>query len=118
MKRSRGVTATDGSGRPRPPLSTGGREVKVRVMLRLRRARVDDGAAILAAHTAAIRVTCRTHYDDADIEAWVGRLGPDVYGTEVERRDVLVAEEGARVLGFGALDAERAQVRAVYVHPD
>jgi putative acetyltransferase len=98
-------------------LSTHEREVKVRVMPRIRRARREDGAAIYEAHAAAIRVTCRSHYADADIEAWAGRLGPESYGEDIERRDILVAEEVGRVLGFGVLDAEESQVRAVYVHP-
>jgi putative acetyltransferase len=84
----------------------------------IRRARADDGAAIVAAHAAAIRRTCRSHYAREDIEAWAGRLGPDTYAADVARRDVLVAEAGGRLAGFGILDAERAEVRAVYVHPD
>jgi len=87
-------------------------------MSRIRRARREDGAASYAAHAAAIRVTCRNHYADADIEAWAGRLGPESYGEDVERRDILVAEESGRVLGFGVFDAEESQVRAVYVHPE
>jgi len=86
-------------------------------MLRLRRARPEDGAAIHTVHAAAIRVGCRAHYAPDEIEAWAGRLGPWSYTADVGRLDVLVAEETLRVVGFGALDADAAEVSAVYVDP-
>jgi putative acetyltransferase len=87
-------------------------------MVRIRRARVADRPGILVAHTGAIRVTCRTHYAADEIEAWAGRLTAASYDDPIARRDVLVAEADGRVLGFGELDVEAAEVRAVYVHPD
>jgi putative acetyltransferase len=87
-------------------------------MLRIRRARAGDEPGILAAHTAAIRVTCRRHYSADEIEAWAGRLTLTSYDDALARRDALVVEEVGRVRGFGVLDAEAAEVRAVYVHPE
>jgi putative acetyltransferase len=87
-------------------------------MLRLRRASTEDGAAIQAAHAAAIRVTCRGHYPAADIEAWADRLTPRSYDESIARRDVVVAEEEGGIAGFGVLGVEQCEVRAVYVHPD
>jgi putative acetyltransferase len=87
-------------------------------MVRLRRARPEDADDILVAHRAAVRVTCATHYSPDDIEAWVGRLSVASYRDAMARRDVLVPEDGGRVLGFGMLDCELAEVRAVYIHPE
>lgn len=87
-------------------------------MARIRRARADDRPGILAAHVAAIRVTCRTHYADADIEAWAGRRTEESYDESLAGRDALVAEHDGRILGFGVLDAEAAELVALYVHPD
>jgi putative acetyltransferase len=87
-------------------------------MLRIRRARAGDEPGILAAHTAAIRVTCRSHYSADDVELWAGRLTVESYDDAMTRRDALVVEEDGRVLGFGVLDVEGAELRAVYVHPD
>jgi putative acetyltransferase len=87
-------------------------------MFRIRRATDQDGAGIYAAHAAAVRVTCRSHYGPEDVESWANRLRPWAYRDDLERRDVVVAEDGERVLGFGVLDAEGAQIRAVYVHPE
>jgi putative acetyltransferase len=90
----------------------------VGAMPRVRRARAGDGPGILTAHTAAIRVTCRSHYDDDQIEAWAGRLSATSYDDDLAGRETLVAEEHGRVLGFGVLDVAAAEVRAVYVDPD
>jgi putative acetyltransferase len=87
-------------------------------MQRLRRASTDDGAAIQSAHAASIRVTCRSHYPAADVEAWAGRLTPRSYDESIARRDVLVAEDDGRIVGFGVLGPAQCEVRAVYVHPD
>jgi putative acetyltransferase len=87
-------------------------------MVRIRRARVVDRPGILAAHAGAIRVTCRSHYADADVEAWAGRLTPESYDESIAIRDTLVADRDGRLLGFGELDVAATEVRAVYVHPD
>ncbi len=87
-------------------------------MLRVRRARSGDEPGILAAHTAAIRVLCRSHYSPDEIELWAGRLTEASYEDALTKHDGLVVEEDGRVLGFGVLDVEGAEVRAVYVHPD
>jgi putative acetyltransferase len=86
--------------------------------MRIRRARIADGAGILAAHEAAIRAGCCEHYAADEIEAWVRRLAPGTYAAEAAVGDVLVAEIQERVVGFGALDGARGQLRALYAHPD
>jgi putative acetyltransferase len=84
----------------------------------IRRARSDDGAEICTAHSAAIRITCRSHYAPDEIEAWAGRLAPESYAPDIRERDVLVAEAAGHVVGVGVLDRARSEVRALYVHPD
>jgi putative acetyltransferase len=85
----------------------------MRAMVELRRARAEDDAAIRAVHASAVRVTCRSHYDVAQVEAWALRFEPDRAGG-----DVLVATDDGRIVGFAALAVETEEVRAVYVHPD
>jgi predicted N-acetyltransferase YhbS len=87
-------------------------------VVRIRRARPDDGPGIHVVHTSAIRETCRSHYAPDAIAVWAGRVTPESYGEDLERRDVFVADDDGRVLGFGVLDAGESTVRAVYVHPD
>ncbi len=90
----------------------------VGTMLRIRRARPDDGPGIHDAHAAAILGTCRSHYAAEEVAVWAARLTPASYAEDVVQRDVFVAEDGARIVGFGVLDANDRSVRAVYVHPD
>ena len=84
-------------------------------------------AAIREVHVAAIRGLAATHYDVDQIDAW-GDLAAADYSIPAEGAHVVVAEapvegqepadaDGA-VVGFGALDLESGEVRAVYVHPD
>ena len=86
-------------------------------MLCIRRARHDDTAALRDLHMAAVRVTSASHYAADDVEAWVARIATSNYDDDLACRDVVVAEAGGCVVGLGVLDVERAEVRAVYVHP-
>jgi len=85
--------------------------------MHVRRARAEDGHGIHVAHTAAIRETCRTHYEPAEIEVWAARTTPRNYDDDMAARDVVVGELDGRIVGFGVLDVHDAEVRAVYVHP-
>jgi putative acetyltransferase len=87
-------------------------------MHRMRRAERADAAAMHAVHAAAVRTGCRGHYRDEDVEAWATRATAAGWDDDVARRDVAVAEDGRRVLGFGVLDPDLAELRALYVHPD
>ena len=86
-------------------------------MPRIRRAGPDDGPAIEAIHAAAVRAGYRQHYPPADVHAWIAGMATWRVGIDPGRRDVLLAEEGERVVGFAALDAAAGDVTAVYVDP-
>jgi predicted N-acetyltransferase YhbS len=86
-------------------------------MRRLRRARAADGGGLHAVHTAAVRVTCRGHYADDEIDAWAARLAPASHADDVARRDVIVCEDDGRLVGFAVLDPDLGELRACYVHP-
>ena len=84
----------------------------------LRRAKQEDGEAIWHVHTQAIREIAKSHYTQAQVEAWAGRLTPQSYRKSIESRDLFVAEdtEGS-IMGFGQLNQQIGEVEAVYVHP-
>jgi putative acetyltransferase len=86
-------------------------------MSRIRRAGPDDGPAIEAVHAAAVRAGYRECYAPEDVDAWIDGMAMWRVGVDPARRDVLVAEEGDRVVGFAALDAAAGEVTAVYVDP-
>jgi putative acetyltransferase len=87
-------------------------------MFRIRPADAVDLIGIHAAHTAAIRVSCRTHYAPDELEAWVGRTTPESYAADVARGELFVAEGDAGIVGFAVVVCEAREVRAIYVHPD
>ncbi|MGH7894078.1 MAG: GNAT family N-acetyltransferase [Candidatus Binatia bacterium] len=86
-------------------------------MIRVRRAAPRDGPAIHATHTAAVLVTCGSHYAAEEVALWARRVTAASYTEDLVRRDVFVAEEAGRVVGFGVLDTPDEEVRAIYVHP-
>lgn len=77
-----------------------------------------DLHAIWHVHTRAIATTCRSHYADAVIAAWVERLKPESYRSVLKRAMVFLAEDESGVVGFGQIDLAAAEVQAVYVLPD
>lgn len=101
----------------------------------VREASPDDVAAIRAVHAASIQGLAASHYDADQIESW-SDVDADDYALPAEGFHVVVAEEdgvggegaegeqdgaegageGGSIAGFGALDLESGEVRAVYVH--
>jgi putative acetyltransferase len=88
----------------------------VEAVLHIRRAREGDVAAMADVHRAAIR-TMTSHYADAHVAAWAASIAPAGYMDDLRSRDVLVAAEDRRIVGFGVLDVEVGLVRALYVEP-
>ncbi len=84
----------------------------------IRRACEADLAGICEAHTRAIRATCAASYAPAEIDAWAGRLHPGIHREAIAAHEFFVAVDGARVLGFGQLDAATGEIVGCYVHPD
>jgi putative acetyltransferase len=78
----------------------------------------DDATAIWRVHSAAIRETCAGHYPPGVIAAWVERLKPESYRGVLRRGGVVIAEDNARVVGFGQIDLPNGEIQAVYVSPD
>jgi putative acetyltransferase len=88
-------------------------------MLRIRRARLADAAALARVHRATVRGLARGAYTERQISLWT-RLGPLYYawalgaGGEI----AFVAERGGRVLRFAAhLERRRAEVTELYERP-
>jgi putative acetyltransferase len=92
----------------------------------VREATPEDVPAIRRVHAASVRGLAAGHYDDRQIDAW-SDVDEGDYALPAEGSRVVVAEatggagrdDGDRpVVGFGALDLESGEVRAVYVHVD
>jgi putative acetyltransferase len=101
-------------------------------MVVVRRARPADVGSIAAVHAASVRGLAADSYDDRQIASWSDSEAAD-FSIPPEGVHVVVAEshcagDPARaddpdapdggVVGFGAVDLQSGEVRAVYVHPD
>lgn len=86
--------------------------------IQIREAGLEDCEVICGIHASSIRILGRSHYSKEDVEAWAGRWEPADYEHIVTDNEVLLACRGDRVLGFGTLDLDKAEIRQLYVHPD
>lgn len=86
--------------------------------IQVRKAGLQDCAAICKLHASSIRILGRSHYSAEDVDAWAGRWEPADYHHIVTDNEVLLACRGDSVLGFGTLDLEKGEIRQLYVHPD
>ena len=86
--------------------------------MNIRRGMITDTGRVCRMHKASIRNLCRSHYTADQIEAWAGPKRPEQYEGLIRDLIVLVVEEGADVVAFGALDGTAADIRALYVAPE
>ncbi|MGZ3692860.1 MAG: N-acetyltransferase family protein [Bdellovibrionota bacterium] len=90
-------------------------------MIKLRRAGPEDVAAIQAVHKNSIEKVASAFYPMEIISAWSAGLGsPDkILQHETALRQgselAIVAEDHARILGFGTIVPSTGELRAVYV---
>jgi len=93
----------------------------------IRYATPGDANCMLTVQETAIRNHGVRSYSSEQVEAWAAGREPDDYPIESPETDVLVAERGGTVVGFGWLkpDADDyfdatvdGEITAVYVHSD
>lgn len=85
--------------------------------IQIRRAETADADGVYEVHSRSIREICRSHYSEADIDAWAGRLFPGVHVDAMSSHEFFVAVEANLILGFGQLDIKTGEIEAIYVHP-
>jgi GNAT superfamily N-acetyltransferase len=88
------------------------------VAVTVRPATDGDRLAICTVHVRAIRETCSRSYSPDQVAAWAGLLSPDSYRVVLQDRIMVVAIDGASVVGFGQLNQSTGEVDAVYVLPE
>ncbi|NKC01240.1 MAG: GNAT family N-acetyltransferase [Pseudomonadales bacterium] len=91
-------------------------------MISIRRAEHRDAASIIAAHVRSIREVCSKSYTPAQIEAWSSRdFKENVWCQTIDRDCVWVLDSGERILGFGHLrfnSAELGTIEGLYFVPE
>lgn len=85
-------------------------------MVSIREARPEDAQSVRDVHAASIRALGRFHYDEQQIDSW-SDLDDVEYPITEEDTYVVVAEEDGIIVGFGEMDLDGGQLRAIYVSP-
>jgi putative acetyltransferase len=81
------------------------------------RAAAADAAAVRDVHIASIRAVCSDDYDAEQIDAWAQPSALSQYRAAILDNPFFVAKVAGKVVAFAEVDPERAEIKAVYVHP-
>jgi GNAT superfamily N-acetyltransferase len=87
-------------------------------MYGLRRAAVQDIPAIWEVRRLAILVGCREFYSAEDIQRWAAVPLYAEFPKVVEQGEFYVIADADRIAAFGSLDLAKAEIGAMFVHPD
>lgn len=88
------------------------------IMLKIRKAKIGDADAIRSVHTVAVRGISSSHYSQEQIEAFAIPKPSEIYVDTIRNKEVYVAEEADRIVGFGILDQDSRVIEALFVLPD
>jgi GNAT superfamily N-acetyltransferase len=83
--------------------------------LGIRKAMREDAPRLHELHTTSVRTLCSGHYAPEVIDGWLLNRRPQGYLLPIERGDLVVAEYGLTIIGFG--EAVPGAIIAVYVDP-
>jgi N-acetylglutamate synthase-like GNAT family acetyltransferase len=84
----------------------------------IRKATRQDCEALCEIHVTSIQELGKSHYSNAEVEAWSGGRTPARYDEHISERHVIVAEHGSLPVGFGTLDLAAREILQLYVRPD
>jgi GNAT superfamily N-acetyltransferase len=82
-----------------------------------RGATTEDQNAIWQVRTASIKGLCKSHYGEKETEAWANASVPDDFAAVICGGDFLIAECDGIVVGFGFINRQTAEVKAIFVEP-
>jgi len=88
--------------------------------IRLRVALADEWEALWALRTRCVREICSSHYPPHVVGPWSASPPPPSFLRLLAIGGCLLAEDEAsgELLGYGAIDAESAEIDALFVAPD
>ena len=83
----------------------------------IRKATLDDAAALCALHKASVRSLCAGVYSADQIEAWLASRAADLYrnAMTVEEQTKFVAQRDGRTVGFASIKGDT--LKGLYVDP-
>lgn len=87
----------------------------------IRPAEPDETEAIFVVHVAAIIAHGPAVYTEKQVAAWAAKTdGTERYAASIEDPsiEIVVAESDDCIVGFGELDVENGEIKAIFVDPD
>ena len=82
-----------------------------------RRAVASDLPRMWEVRTAAVRLTCATHYSADIIATMLASPPPSSMSSLIEAGGAFVEEDGGSIVGYAILDIEAGEVEALFVDP-
>lgn len=87
-------------------------------VVHLRRVRAGDGEALHDVFLSSIHSLAAGHYAPDQLDAWTSEITPARLEVRLTQTIAVAAECEGRIVGFGALDVNHAELDFLYVHPD
>ena len=84
----------------------------------IRKATHQDREALCEIHVSSIRELGKSHYSEAEVDAWSGGRAPARYEGHISERHVIVAQIRSVPVGFGTLDLTTGEILQLYVRPE
>jgi putative acetyltransferase len=84
----------------------------------IRKATLQDCEALCDIHVSSIRGLGRSHYSEAEVEAWARGRTPARYEQHIAERQVILAQDRSTPVGFGTLDLATGKLVQLYVRPE
>ena len=98
-------------------------------IMAIRLANLSDASDIHNVHTSSIREICSKFYTEEEIKSWVSRQHEDRYKDFIKRKEIIVADNGVEVQGFGHLseriddknrtsdDSQKGKMKQLFFRP-
>jgi N-acetylglutamate synthase-like GNAT family acetyltransferase len=86
--------------------------------IKIRKATPQDCEVLSEIHISAIRELGKTHYSEAEVDAWSRGKTPERHEKHIRERQVVVAQHRSISVGFGTLDLTTGEVVHLYVRPE
>jgi N-acetylglutamate synthase-like GNAT family acetyltransferase len=86
--------------------------------IKIRKATCQDCNALCEIHVSAIRELGKSHYSEAEVDAWSRGRIPERYEKHIRDRQVVIAQHRSIPVGFGTVDLSTGEVRQLYVRAE
>ena len=84
----------------------------------IRKATHQDREALREIHISSIRELGKSHYSEAEVDAWSGGRTQARYEGHISERHVIVAQNRSMPVVFGTLDITTGEILQLYVRPE